>query len=395
MTGDEEHLGATIRRLRKAAGLSQQRLSAKAQVSLSLVEKVERGDRAASHALIATVARALRVPVEQITGQPYTDHRDDDGLQRAVDDLRTVLRHYDLPEDVPPRPAAELAADVDTVAAYRRTADYKRLAPALPGLLQELTTAAHTDADPAAVHRLLITVYHAAHTLLHRCGYADLAESVDHMLERTAHLADDPVALGLSRWTRAQAFQSTGDYRPGLRLMDTARAELAAAAPPLDPAAVTMLGSLHLRSVTLASRDGDTETTRHHLAEARRLTRGPDSVHYGLTFGPANTTIHEVAAHVELGDSSAALGAADHWTPPKGLPRTRRGHHYIDLARAYLLHGDRQGALGALQTARRLAPQQTRKHPMVRDTIAVLVDQHRRSNPELTHFAAWVGLKLG
>lgn len=74
------------------------------------------------------------------------------------------------------------------------------------------------------------------------------------------------------------------------------------------------------------------------------------------------------------------------------MPRTRRGHHHIDLARARLLHGDRTGALRELQTARRIAPQQARAHPMVREAAAVLISQHRRSNPDLVGYAVWLGL---
>ncbi|MGH3908212.1 MAG: hypothetical protein ACRDTE_29125 [Pseudonocardiaceae bacterium] len=38
----------------------------------------------------------------------------------------------------------------------------------------------------------------------------------------------------------------------------------------------------------------------------------------------------------------------------------RIGHHYIDLTRAWVLHGDRAKALDALTTARELTPQLAR-----------------------------------
>src|SRR5690606_8911626 len=85
-------------------------------------------------------------------------------------------------------------------------------------------------------------------------------------------------------------------------------------------AALTVYGILHLRSVTLASRAGDTDTTRAHVAAARDLAPrlgGPDPVHYALTFGPANVTTHETAAHVQLGDAAAALAAREPLHPPR------------------------------------------------------------------------------
>lgn len=339
----------------------------------------------------------LRVPVERLSGQPYTETRRDARVHRDVDALRTVLRCYDLPDDLTPRPLAELAAEVRTLAGLRAAADYRKLAAGLPALLGELTAAAHhlPNTDRAQVNVLLVAALHAAHTLTHRLGYPDLAESIEHKLTTAADRTSDPLAGGLALWARAQSFQSAGDYAHGLRLMDTARTALDDTLREPSPQALVVYGSLHLRSVTLASRAGDAQLADAHLSAAReladRLGTG-DQVSYGLTFGPANTTTHEVAAHVELGDGAAAITAAAQWRPSRATPKTRRGHHHIDLARARLLHGDRDGALTELQHAKRVAPQQTRFHPMVRETTAVLISLHRRANPDLVSYAGWLGL---
>lgn len=393
----DSHVGAAIRTMRLANDLTQAQLARRANVSLSLLGKVECGDRGATHSLLAAVARALGAPIERLTGQPYSDTRHDERTHQAVDAVRAVLCLYDLPDDVPPRSLHDLAAEVDTVARLRRGAEYSRLAVRLPPLLQDLTAAAHTapTAHAGRVASLLVTVYHAAHTLLHRLGYADLAESVEHKLGQAAERAGDPLAGALARWTRVQSFQAAGDYTHGLRLMDTARADLDNLMHQRPtPDALVVYGSLHLRSVTLASRAGDADATHDHLAAARQLAGQlpADRVSYGLTFGAANCTTHDVAARVELGDPAAAVAAAAAWSPPRSMPRTRRGHHYLDLARAHLAAGDRANCLHALQEARQIAPQQTRLHPMVRDTAAILISQHRRSNSDLTDFAGWLGL---
>lgn len=333
----------------------------------------------------------------ELTGQPYADSRRDTVTAHRIETLRTVLRHYDLPsEDLVPRPLTALAADVATAANLRADADYPKLAAFLPGLLDELTTARHVLGEPqrTEVYRLLVTVYHAAHSLLHRLGYPDLAEAVEHKLDHAAAHTGDPIAEGLARWTRVQSFQSSGDYTHGLRLITTALDDLDHVLAHPSAAALVMIGSLHLRAATLASRAGDTDTTRTHLAEAARLAQPirTDRTLHGLTFGPANIATHAVAAHVELGDPNTALAAATTWNPPRTMPKTRRGHHHIGLARAHLLAGDRAGALAALQHARRIAPHQTRLHPMVRESTAVLLSLHRRSTPELTSYATWLGL---
>ena len=114
-------------------------------------------------------------------------------------------------------------------------------------------------------------------------------------------------------------------------------------------------GSMHLRASTLASRAGDTATTRAHLHAAGELNGRlhHDRVHYQLTFGPTNTAIHDVAAAVELGDAEHAAHVGAALRPGHGLPATRIGHHFIDLARAHLMLGDRPGTVAALERARR------------------------------------------
>ncbi|MGH4021446.1 MAG: helix-turn-helix domain-containing protein, partial [Pseudonocardiaceae bacterium] len=63
-----------------------------------------------------------------------------------------------------------------------------------------------------------------------------------------------------------------------------------------------------------------------------------------------------------------------------------------DLGRAWLLHGDHAKALDALNTARRTAPQQTRYHPMVAETVRTLARTERRRSDALRSFAAWMGI---
>src|SRR5262249_2094400 len=142
------------------------------------------------------------------------------------------------------------------------------------GLLEELTVAAH-QADAATaprVYALLVMTYGAAHFLLQRLGYADLAESVEHKLAMSAEHTSDPLAGGLVHWPRNQTFHTAGAYARGLRLMESARIDLEDELRRPPPAALTVYGSLHLSSAYLASRAGDAATTRDHLTAARDLS---------------------------------------------------------------------------------------------------------------------------
>ncbi|WP_280495839.1 hypothetical protein [Nocardia farcinica] len=71
----------------------------------------------------------------------------------------------------------------------------------------------------------------------------------------------------------------------------------------------------------------------------------------------------------------------------------RAGHHWIDVSRAWLLHGDKQRALAGLAQARRVAPELTRNHPQVHETVRVLA-RARRGTDALANFARWANVKL-
>jgi hypothetical protein len=125
------------------------------------------------------------------------------------------------------------------------------------------------------------------------------------------------------------------------------------------------------RTTALAASRGHTRRPKIRRPEAGRCWAeakeaaeliGVDRDDYRLCFGPTNVNIWSVGLAVEMLDGTEAIKRAEKFRLPRSAPRERVGHHWIDLARGYLLHGDHQRALVTLQQARRTAPQQTRYH---------------------------------
>jgi hypothetical protein len=117
--------------------------------------------------------------------------------------------------------------------------------------------------------------------------------------------------------------------------------------------------------------------------------------HYGMEFGSASVALHGGLGGRGDGrgctraDPGQGAGAGRlSWQPAP----VRAGHFYIDVARAFLYHGDSRRALGALIRARRVAPQQARVHPMVRDAVRAIAHAEPRPSEELRSFAAWLGV---
>jgi hypothetical protein len=98
--------------------------------------------------------------------------------------------------------------------------------------------------------------------------------------------------------------------------------------------------------------------------------------------------IHDIAVPVELADGTTAVSRAADVTLPPTIAPSRVGHYWIDLSRAWLLHGDRRQALDSLHQARRIAPQLTRYHLQVRETVHTLAIQDARTSGSLRNYSS-------
>lgn len=391
----EARIGARVAALRKARGLTQRGLAQRANVSYSLLTKVEAGHAPATPVFVGAVARALRVDVPMVNGQPYMSAPH--SSRRVYDhmiEIRRSLLAYDLAgatePDVPPRNLDAIAEDVRCASHLRRNTQFVKLAAMLPPLLEELTfvATAGTDGPREQAFALLAEVYYAVECLASGQGHQDVYLLAIERFTWAAEQSGDPLLIAAARWGRAGPLMRDGAYQQGLKLLDTARAEL----DTTNEAELAVHGSLHLRSSLLAARANQPGAAWEHLSEADALAAsiGHETNYAELSFGPSNVTVHGVSSAVEMSDHVRALeiGAT---AQPLDAPPERVGHHYIDLARAYQMHGDHRAALRALQRARHVAPQQTRYHPMTRE-LALAIASAGRGTEELTRFMSWLGL---
>ncbi|HVB46736.1 MAG TPA: hypothetical protein VNF47_29055 [Streptosporangiaceae bacterium] len=181
--------------------------------------------------------------------------------------------------------------------------------------------------------------------------------------------------------------------------MEQVRRDLGDDISVLSGPALSVYGPAHLRSAIVAARAAKTGGAGYardaweHVDAARRVAErmGSDRSDYGLAFGPSNVAQHEVAVAVELEDGAEAVRRARSVRLGRGVPAVRLGHHYIDVGRGYAMTGDHAGSLRCLQEARRVAPQQTRHHPMVRETVLSIASACR-GREELSLFASWLGV---
>jgi transcriptional regulator with XRE-family HTH domain len=389
----EDHTGARVARTRKLRRLTQQELADLAGVSLSSVKKIEQGTIQCSPAMTAALARALSVPPTDLTGQPYIEELRSDQLDCLIEPIREALSVYDLgPDpDVAPRPLHELAADAETLCELIRATDIKKAASLLPSLICEATSLAHASpSDPA--WQTLASTYRTAYDVATKLGYIDLSAVALDRMEWAAQRASDAVLGGMRQYLRALAYLRGGQYRTGQRLVEIGLSTLAQADAGRERDVVT--GQIHLGAAVLAARARNGAAAELHLMEADRFAErtGPAERVHWLSFGPTNVRVHRVSVLAELDQFPEAVQAASDLPMPKDWPPSRRAHHYAEVARAQVWTGRTDAAFKNLLQARKLAPQQTKYHPTVRETFATLA-RARRSTPDtMSNYGHWLGM---
>jgi hypothetical protein len=195
--------------------------------------------------------------------------------------------------------------------------------------------------------------------------------------------------VAVAAFARTRLLLNRGDYQGCVRRIGAAL-HLIADVPGATARAVR--GQLHLRLAIAAARDGRRPDAETYLAEARSIVASgvPAHPYLDINCSRLNVDIHHVSVPVELNDGTTAVARAESvYVGDEDRERSRTGRYYIDLARAWVLHGDRAQAWDALNTARELTPELVRYHPSVRETIHALAETGRHDGEPPTNFGHW------
>ncbi|MFD7016170.1 helix-turn-helix domain-containing protein [Streptomyces sp. NPDC059928] len=387
-----DHTGARIKRLRLERHLTQRALADLSLIPYSTLTKTEQGVIPASPHVIATLARALRVDVATVTGQPYVTELRADQLDVLIRPIREALDVYDLgaDPDITPRAHQLLADDAESLLVSVRAGEIKQVASQVPGLIQEATTAAHATPNRDS-WLLLASTYRTAYDVASKLGFYDLATIALARMDWAAQRGSDAVVGGMYRYMRALTYMRDGQYRTGERLVSLGLRTLEQADQGRERD--VMAGQLHLGAAVMAGRSKDESRATGHLNEAERIaetTGEAVNVHW-LAFGPTNVKVHRVSVLAELDEYGQAAQTARGLTIPKDWPASRRSHHYAEVARAQMWTGDLDESFRNLLKARKAAPQQARYHPTVRETYSGLEAAKRQLPDTFLSYGTWLG----
>ncbi|WP_328771930.1 helix-turn-helix domain-containing protein [Streptomyces sp. NBC_00286] len=310
--------GTNVAVCRKERGLSQVALARRAGVSVSLLSKIEVGDRALTQGIAAALAQAMGLTLDELLGTAPVAKTDETSLTA----LNYAIRRFDIADAPPPHPE-DLPRELAALNEHRYKTELSAVLRKVPGALTRVTNFAHATQSPDAWTRVADT-YSVVYWLAARHRWMHLAE-LAVMKQRVAAERANPISATVAARDEAGTFLNSGDFAGGLGIIDRAVVEAETTLRGRDRA--FGLGILHLRGLTLAGRLKDKATADQHIGAAWRTAEGygEDLDEHGIHFGPDQTATHVISTYSDMDQHRTALGTADDLfrggtsLPPPGL----------------------------------------------------------------------------
>ncbi|MBB5920094.1 transcriptional regulator with XRE-family HTH domain/TPR repeat protein [Actinoalloteichus hoggarensis] len=368
------------------------------------LSKIERGDREIRRVdVLVDLAKALRVMLGDLLGEPVFL---EDGAQNddvpAVRDALMTPRRLSAKLFASTRSDTTEPLDPQTVARWAESAFFEyqngglgRVIAVLPRLIntaQQLDSARSELCQQRAGAAVSARIHHLATTALSKLGEVDLAWIAAERAMQAADRADDPLVLASAARAGTHALLAVGRFGDAVELGETAARWLRPQMHTNDPAALSLLGMLYLRTAVAAARRQDRSAAEELLRKAQRAgdAVGTDANHWQTGFGPTNVALHRVSAALDLGDMAAAVTQARRISATH-LPVERQVTHLIDLSRALSATASEDEALQVLLTAEQKSAQMVRNSVLVRGVVRTL---YRRSTSAGRRSSSLIALAL-
>jgi transcriptional regulator with XRE-family HTH domain len=382
---DEWAVGQRIAGHRMRRGLTQEELAGLVGISLSMMKKIESGDRLVTKfSQLVLFAQVLRIrDLRELTGVPLPLMPGGHRGHPSADAVRTAMMDRGLAAG-DPSGLDELAGAIER--SWRRWQEasafrYAVVGQDLPGLIRSVEAAVRLqrDGERRRAQREASKLYQLVRTWTKRVGEHELSFVAADRAVSFALDADDPDLAGAAAWNLAMILSAHGKT-------DSARAVLGRAIEELRPhlddassARLAVFGGLHLLGATEAARDDNGDEAQRLLAVADRLAaRLGETNHFRLVFGPTNVALHRVTTAIELGRNAEALDIAERVDIDQAPAVERRLTYHLDIARSYARTHNDVAAVHMIQRAHTSSPEELRYNLLARETLRQLM---RRAKP--------------
>lgn len=389
----EEHIGDRVRTVRKRRGLTQRELAAAADLSVSLVRKLEQGEKQDVRMETAhQLARALDVPTTHLLTSapaPWRPNVPSDIWQPVVTALAAP------PPQLPEQPTADgVGGALAGGRALFATEHYDDLGRMLPALLRDVRAL-----EGPRARRLL---YQALQLTVSFLGQVRQYEAAADAARQTLAAATDELDGGAAVVAQCQQLLRGGHLTEVAELASRWADDVEPRVSRATPQELAVWGGLQLRVGAAAVRDNRKPEAARALRLARMAAVGlgqevitaPDYLRH---FGPATVT-HQRAEHAAIQGNPARVltlhATVRAWSPAKGGGQSGRCRHMLDVADAHLRLHDDDECVRVLRQVWEDAPQWITAQRYAQDIMGRVIESRRKLTPEIRELADALGTPM-
>lgn len=389
-------MGDRLRSARKRRGMSQRELADASGVSLSLVRKLEQGEREDTRLETARLlAAALRVPTSTLLSDP-----DELGATQQMRDMWAPVR---TALDTPP--SRVLADEEPTLAGVASALDatsplfagdrFAELAVALPPLIRDADVLAETDT--AAARAIRVRLLQLTGWLMVQTRQFDAAEdALERALAEGTDRLQGASTVNTICWLHLRRGHLTEARELATRWADDVEPRLSRA----TPAELSAWGWLLLRVSAAAVRDNrpseaeDALRLAHSAAVALGVEYAPRE-DFLRTFGPTTVGLKRCENAAISGRPDQVLALAERVPHSQLRPTSNNANrHRLDVAKAHVELRQYTEAVDVLERVRRRSPQWLPNQRLARDIVSGLIEKRRSPTPEMRRLADAVALPI-
>lgn len=409
MAERDRRLGDRLAQLRRRRGMTQEALAERSGVSVSVIRKLERGERdSVELSTVRKFAAALNVPTMELFvpapafAGPVDEHERDDlyGLRRVLQPPRGVdgASVLSLAED--DGPSGGLVESLRIADELFRDDDFAAAATVLPTLITQARVAvAESDQEQQlSAWAQLARAYLLAATLLIQLRKDDLAyHTLGLALDAATHI-EDPGLISSVVGGETWLLMRQGRLNDAIEVALNASERLEPSFARADRQHLSSWGWLNLGVAGAAARNSQPDLMidamrRASAAAARIEVDGPGNPQWS-SFGPSVVAMRQTEMAVVTGDPVTALRIAQRVaTPPRPVNTYHRFR--LDMASALLELRQRQEALAVLLGLRSVAPNWLRHQRYAKSITSSLLRSAKRTIPqELCDLADFLDVDL-
>jgi transcriptional regulator with XRE-family HTH domain len=393
-------IGQRIATHRVRRGLTQEELAGLVGISLSLMKKIESGNRAVTKfSQLVLFAQALRVKdLRDLTGVPLLLMPDGVRGHPSAPAVRAAVMDRGTPEGEAPalEPFARQIEQAweawQTPSAWR----YAYVGQALPDLIRRANAATrmHQGDDRRTAFGQASKLYQLVRTWTKRVGEHELSLLAADRAVAAALDADDVDLAGAAAWNLAMILAAQGHTDESRAIVYRAIDELKPFLNDAPQPRLAVWGGLHLLGATEAARDDQDSEAGQLLDTAQRVAAVTgETNHFRMVFGPTNVALHRVSTAVELGRTHDAIALAERVDLDPVPSVERRLTCHLDAARCYARSRNDVAAVHMIQRIHRASPEELRFSVSVRETLRELTGRAKPGlQSELRPLLAAAGL---